>query len=150
MRFFKEKKKHIAFSRWKLPLTSAILNFQDFTKMFKKFLRVNFGTALLWQRIAELQISEVQTKYVLNFTMYLRYYIADKESQDTTVSELWSVSQEQHKHPIAHPLPRLFLSYHWTLDNILIGYLKKIVSDHEIKASICTFTQDSSFSSGLF
>jgi len=79
--------------------------------MCKKFLQVNFGTALLWQRIAELQISEVQTKYVLNFATYLAYYIPDKEPQDTTVSELWSVSQEQHKHPIAHPLPRLFASH---------------------------------------
>lgn len=128
--------------RAKPPLTSAILNFQDFPKACKKFLQVSFGTALLWQWFAELQVSEVHTKHVLNFALYLAYYSPDKESQDTAVSELWSVSQERHKHPIAHPLPRLFTSYHWMLDNILIGYLNKIVGEHEMKGNpICIYTR---------
>lgn len=58
-----------------------------------EFLQVNFGTALPRQWIAELQISEVQTKYVLNFAIYLAYYVSDKESQDTTVSEGLTVSR---------------------------------------------------------
>lgn len=107
------------------------LNLQNYSRNYKTLLQVNFGTALLWHSIAELQISKVQTKNVLNFAAYS---IADDESPDANGSELWSAFQEQPKNLIAHPYPGLS---HLPTEYLtaLIGCLKKIVGDHEMEGN---------------
>lgn len=96
--------------------------------------QVNSGTALLWHSTAQLRISEVQTKYASNSAIYLAYSITDEETPDATVSELCSASQEQHNSLIAHPYPG---SSHLPMEYLtaLIGCLKTIVGDHEMKGN---------------